>query len=1234
MTSYRPGQQDLKLGLVLKELWEERKSAVIGHTAQSNNREIRAVQELAEKVGKETLEQSAFWLKACNEIPMESNDEELLEFYEEGGLKTSMERFELAALIHVFNLDDAIYFDYHGFTMKKITVVLKKQLFPYVEMWGIFIGTPEFEHFKIFCQNYMRNWLLSSENSEQQVAVDFLRNNYPVEFKQAVLYKCQPMFIKRLRQIYFKGKTETLGDILHRLWEGKTSMNREIYTSDEPNPTILEIYRMADLAQDARLEQSYAWGVATNAHAAKDNDALIVESLKQAYVDMYGIPTNELHSSFVTATEIHVLGLEQTVYFSTYNSSVENVKELIRQLFQLAYRWKIKIRTPEMETFKNFCKYYALIFLHLSSEKSVNQLKELSEPEASFRTSILSNCSDSRKVKANHILMAFETREIAKNREIKREKSRQSNNRKRSTATFSSSVPSSVTFKTERPHPEAIIQAEQPSSGDSIKAENMLDDTNYLHDTLCIVLKDMWEERRAQMAPKSETSTKPQLQQVLAVAQKVGLPTLEQSSSWIRAKGGNSVSTTDSDAIKYFRGVKIDHFILASMISVLQLEDVIYTDEHGHDIQDIAEVLEVEILSLVPVWKIFIGTAAFDIFRLFAKYYMLNWLWTTDQSKRSQFEEAVKKPSETELKHMVLYKCKSKFRRHIREVFFNEGPEKLGDILSEVWEKETETIRAILPLKIVNRAVQEIHRVSKFCGQEHLENSFSYWRIRGLNPDSNRDIVRVANFENMYRERFGDPEVDMLICYVMASQIRLLGLDGLVYYGIYSNPRTEINDMVDDLFRLAIRWQLQLETPEMNSFRYFCKRYMQLCLHHAGDIPKQDMLADLWEPANTFRPSVVEACSISRKAKAYQLLTTKTEKRPAAVSSSDDRTTKKPRREGDTRKFTKEKREFPVVPKREKDRNGGMSIKQESTRRSDPRKAAAAPSSSPPPSTLTDPKKAKKQPPAAAAEAPPQRIGDILQSAWKQIAQGERVILDGPVMDEDLILLSRISVLAETIFPSLSDWKEANGDNNTTDEMTNDQLVTILAEKYYSDYGRDIPRKQAVVDYCKLACKIQLLGLDRIVYSLTGKVFDRIVRPVEFLFMTMIEWELKKVPAFRGFARYYLYHVLRLEADNDLFDASWTRSIEFKHAIERGCPKERVGQVYCAIKVEDPTPKYAVDRSTGQHEILRLKGLTMLDRIKAICLGVADNPDLLIGAVDIQDIAENYLRFRSTNNSV
>lgn len=881
------------MGLVLKELWEERKASVIGNTAQSNNREIRAVQELAEKVGKETLEQSAFWLKACNEIPMESNDEELLEFYEEGGLKTQMERFELAALIHVFNLDDAIYFDYHGFTMKKITVVLKKQLFPYIEMWGIFIGSPEFEHFKIFCQYYMRNWLLSSEKSEEQVAVDFLRNNHPVEFKQAVLYRCQPMFIKRLRQIYFKGKTETLGDILHRLWEGKTSMNRGMYTSNEPNPTILEIYRMADLAQDERLEQSYAWGVATNAIAAEDHDAEIVESLKPTYVDMYGVPTDQLHSSFVTATEIHVLGLEQAVYFSTYQSTIENVKELIRELFRLAYRWKIQIKTPEMETFKNFCKYYTLIFLHLSSEKSLKQLKELSEPETSFRTSILNNCSDSRKVKANHILMAFETRDMAKEREIKREKTRQSNNQRRSSATFSSSVPSSVTFKTERAHPEAIIQAAQPSSGDSIKAENMLDDTNYLHDTLCIVLKDIWQERKAQMSPKSESpSTPQQLQQVLAVAQQVGLPSLEQSSSWIRAKGGNSVKTTDSDAIKYFRGVKMQHFKLASMIAVLQLEDVIYTDKHGHDIQDITEVLEVEILSLIPVWKIYMGTAAFDIFRLFAKYYMLNWLWTVDVNKRSQFEEAVKERSETELKQMVLYKCKSKVRRHIREVFFHEGPEKLGDILSEVWEKETEKIRAILPLKIVNRAVQEVHRVSKFCGHEHLENSFAYWRFRGLNPTSDRDIVRVANFEDVYRERFGEPEVDMLICYSMASRIRLLGLDGIVYYGIYSNNRSEVNVIVEDLFSLAVRWQLQLGTPEMNAYRYFCKRYIQLYLYHCGEDTKLDILAGLWEPEKTFRASVVEACSISRKAKAFQLLTTKTEKRPAA-SSSDDRTKKK-----------------------------------------------------------------------------------------------------------------------------------------------------------------------------------------------------------------------------------------------------------------------------------------------------------------------------------------------------
>ncbi len=45
------------------------------------------------------------------------------------------------------------------------------------------------------------------------------------------------------------------------------------------------------------------------------------------------------------------------------------------------------------------------------------------------------------------------------------------------------------------------------------------------------------------------------------------------------------------------------------------------------------------------------------------------------------------------------------------------------------------------------------------------------------------------------------------------------------------------------------------------------------------------------------------------------------------------------------------------------------------------------------------------------------------------------------------------------------------------------------------------------MDYCRYACIIRLLGLEELIYNLTGSdLFYLVIRPIDFLFTCMVDW--------------------------------------------------------------------------------------------------------------------------------
>ena len=195
------------------------------------------------------------------------------------------------------------------------------------------------------------------------------------------------------------------------------------------------------------------------------------------------------------------------------------------------------------------------------------------------------------------------------------------------------------------------------------------------------------------------------------------------------------------------------------------------------------------------------------------------------------------------------------------------------------------------------------------------------------------------------------------------------------------------------------------------------------------------------------------------------------------------------------------------------------------------------------------PKRCKGIPPTVLQAS---SVGAILQTAWKQVVDSQP--FNGPIDDRDLLLMSRIRAIGPSVFPQLMEWKQVRQLDDTEDPESIRKSFLALYEK---EFGRPMPKPESVLILARLACKVHLLKLDRVVYGLSGDVFHKIVRPVEFLFLRMVHWKLDGNEEFLRFTKYYLYHSLRLDSQEDIFDAKWTISESFKQAIVQKCSKKK-----------------------------------------------------------------------------
>lgn len=80
------------------------------------------------------------------------------------------------------------------------------------------------------------------------------------------------------------------------------------------------------------------------------------------------------------------------------------------------------------------------------------------------------------------------------------------------------------------------------------------------------------------------------------------------------------------------------------------------------------------------------------------------------------------------------------------------------------------------------------------------------------------------------------------------------------------------------------------------------------------------------------------------------------------------------------------------------------------------------------------------------------------------------------------------------------EWKEFFNEaelGETEDERSIQQSVLM---HYVTKFNCAMPKPDSAVNLIRLACKIHLLKLDRVVYTLSGAQLDQINRSIDFCF--------------------------------------------------------------------------------------------------------------------------------------
>ena len=201
-------------------------------------------------------------------------------------------------------------------------------------------------------------------------------------------------------------------------------------------------------------------------------------------------------------------------------------------------------------------------------------------------------------------------------------------------------------------------------------------------------------------------------------------------------------------------------------------------------------------------------------------------------------------------------------------------------------------------------------------------------------------------------------------------------------------------------------------------------------------------------------------------------------------------------------------------------------------------------------------------------------VGGMLEESWERDLHAEKLLF-GPMEDPDLLLMSEINSSGQSAMSGLKEWKEAHKEEHGYEDT--ESIKRTLLELYEKKYGKPMRKPESILFLARMACKVHLLGLDEVVYGLSGTIFYQLICPLRFLFRKKVTHRITKSPLFVRFAKYYLYHSLRLETTDDLFDAKWTSDKTFMAYALTKCHPDRIQEVQSLLIPKLPDPRVRRD---------------------------------------------------------
>lgn len=666
-------------------------------------------------------------------------------------------------------------------------------------------------------------------------------------------------------------------------------------------------------------------------------------------------------------------------------------------------------------------------------------------------------------------------------------------------------------------------------------------------ETLGVVLRDIWKERNEKgLVLRSIPAG---IFEVKDLASSMGRDMLEESAKHLiannelderllrhvaaREKWSESIMSKQSPRFK-----------LASWVHLLELDEMIYTEQHGIGPWKILDVILQKLAPHLRDWKLQFGTHDFQTFKLYCQFYMRNWLMNNSIWEERAIDY-VKLPDPQEFKRAVLYKCSINHKARLRKAYFVDKKfrerkirgEDLGEILKEAWTTRHE--QKAKGTRQVNPAVVDVYEIAKLAGKNHMAKSFAWKVAEGTATSNVYDADSLDKISTKYEAKHGYKLAPLSLrrMYNLATRMYVLEIDKVIFYSNYAATYEMVDQMVEWLFGCIQKWKLQFGMPEMGTFGGFCRYYSRLYLRFCGDPMCFPVIQNLGEPAATFQDSVLYQCTEDRKISIRSLGQLRIAPHVRTPSKKDDTT---------SQFLLDMSQRTPLAVSVDESNDGTSSYKRR----------------------RVESQEEDGESDDDGSEAP--SFGEVLNVCWKAIIQNHGDVFNGPVVDQDLLLLSRLNCICDSIFRKLNDWKQASGIpvQKMSSQYRNDLKVEIVAT-YEAEYGREFPKQICALEYCRLACRIKMLQLDRIVYMLAGdNVFESLFDPIAFLFSLMVDYSLKGDNDFVEFSKYYLFHALRLRSDGNLFQQKGMQAQEIKAAIQSQCTTEQISKICQSILID------------------------------------------------------------------